>query len=113
MSHPRLQKAMKENHVFLFRLFKGNSRKNRHTLQNATAMQIYCVLRVLYCFSAGHIPILKETFQEIIKRKKRHLLARLKSRSIFLRKGPLLEQKKYVLQYSSVYPYLFQPLFEK
>ena len=104
---------MQENHEFLFKLYKGNSRKNRHSLQNATAKEIYVILRILYCFSAGHIPMLKATFQEIIRRKKRHLLARLKSRSIFLRKGPLLQQRKYVLQYSSVYPYLFQPIFEK
>ncbi len=104
---------MLQNHSFLFKLFSGNSRKNRHTLENASGKQIFLVLRLLYCFSAGHIPIFKDIFREIIKRKKRHLLARLKSRSIFLRKGPKIEQRKYVMQYSSVYPYLFQPLFEK
>ncbi len=112
--HPSLQRQMKANHLFLYKLYKGNSRKNRHLLNNATKHEIYVVLRVLYCISAGHIPISQANFTEITRRKKRILLAKLKGRSVYLRKKEsLFNRKKYVLQYSSVYPYLFQSLFLK
>ena len=110
--HPFLQREMKKHHLFLYKLYQGNSKKNRTLLHKATKSEIYVLLRVLYCISAGHIPISKQNFREITRRKKRVLLARLKSRSIYLRKREsLFNRKKYVLQYSSVYPYLLQPLF--
>ncbi len=111
-SHPALRRLMQKHHAFLYRLYNGNGRKNRHALASATKQQVHVLLRVLYCLSAGHIPISRENFQQIIRRKKRLLLARLKGKSIILRrKEPFLVRRKYVLQYSSVYPFLLEPIF--
>ena len=112
LPHPTLQREMKKHHLFLYELYMGNSKKNRNLLYKASKQEVYVVLRILYCISAGHIPISKKNFQEITRRKKRIMLARLKSRSIYLRKKEtLFNRKKYVLQYCSVYPYLFQSPF--
>ncbi len=112
ISHPRLRRLMQKHHSFLYKLFIGNGRKNRHSLGSATKQQVHLLLRVLYCLSAGHIPISREDFGEIVRRKKRLLLARLKSQSLVLRKKKtFLEKRKYILQYSSVYPFLLHPLF--
>ncbi len=111
-SHPSLRRLMQKHHSFLYRLFNGNGRKNRHYLASASKQEVYLLLRLLYCLSAGHIPISRNNFQELIRRKKRHLLARLKGRSLVLRKKKsFIEKRKYILQYSSVYPFLLEPIF--
>lgn len=112
MSHPALRKRMLANHAFLYKLYVSNGRRNRHILGKATKKQLRNVLQILHCISAGHIPMTKQNFQEIIRRKKRLLLAHLKRRFITLwKKEPMITIRNYVLKYSSVYPYLFQPLF--
>ena len=112
ISHPALQRLMKKEHAFLYKLYTSNGRQNRHTLNKASKLQVFLVLRLLYCISAGHIPLTKSAFEEVIRRKKRALLARMKSRSVILRKKEsLFNRRKYVLQYSSVYPFIFEAIF--
>ncbi len=113
-SHPRLQKFMKKHHSFLYSLYQEKRGwKNRVTLSKATESQIYLILRLLFCLSAGHIPIRFSHFQALIKSKRRPTLALLKYRFHHLRKGSKTQIRQYVLKFASLYNALFSPLFKK
>ncbi len=111
-SHSKLQRQMKKQHAFLYKLFKEKSgRKNRATLQKANHNQVWVVLRVLFCISAGHIPLKFKNFQKLITSKRRNTLRSLKNRMRYLRSESTEKKKKFILQFASLFPYLFYDLF--
>ena len=49
----RLRKDMLKEKSFLVHLYKGNSRKNRRKIQNASVDELNVLLRILFCIERG------------------------------------------------------------
>ncbi len=110
--HPKLQRLMREEHIFLYRLYREKKgRNNRRILEKASKKQVWVVLRILFCISAGHIPITRGNYAKLVQSKRRSLLRSLKNRMRTLRKSSVLQQRKFVLQFASLFHYLFEDIF--
>ncbi len=109
----KLQELMRKEHEFLYKLYRQKSgRKNRLTIKNASKSQVWVVLRVLFCIAVGHIPISRENYNHLVRSKRKNNLRNLKNRMKFLRKrGSLKSQRKFILQFASLYRFLFYDLF--
>ncbi len=113
-SHSKLRRLMEKNASFLYLLYKEkNARRTRLKLLKAERMQVWLVLRILFCISVGHIPIRKTHFLQVIRSKRRILLASLKFRFQKLRTSSIREKRKFVLEFASLFPILLYPLFNK
>ncbi len=112
--HPLLQKLMRKHHLFLFKLYRQKSgRKNRQVLQKARKQQVWLVLRLLFCISAGHIPLSRANYERLVKSKRRNNLRSLKNQMRYLKKATVERQKNFILQFSALYHYLFHDIFVK
>ncbi len=113
-SHPVLRQLMEDEHAFLYKLYRQRSgRVNRTSLENATKDQIWVVLRLLFCITVGHIPLAKINYARLVRSKRRNTLRSLKNRMKNLRKSQVQTQRKFVLQFAALYPYLFYDLFNE
>ena len=93
-SHRFLRKFMKKHHSFLFKLYQEKRGwKNRDTISKARNVQVRLLLRLLFCISAGHIPIRKSDFEEIVRSKRRILLRNVKYIFRKLRKDSIKKLK--------------------
>ncbi len=114
-SHPFLQRLMKEEHDFLYKLFcEKSGRKNRKTLNRASAKQVWLVLRLLFCIAVGHIPLSATNFRRLEQSKRKNSLRSLKNRMESFRVGGIRstsERRKFILQFAVLYHYLFHDIF--
>ena len=113
-SHPRLRRLMEENHAFLYKLYtQKDGRKNRTTLRRAKEGEVFVVLRLLFCIAVGHIPLTKANYKKLVHSKRRNNLRSLKNRMRQLKRSSLEEQRKFILQFAALYPYLFYDIFNE
>ena len=115
MRHFRLRKYMTKEHFFLYKLYREKEGHiNRVTLQRATVKQIWLVLRLLFCIAVGHIPLTYKNYQSLVRSKRKNNLRSLKNKMRYFRtKGESEARRKFVLQFSSLFPFLFHDLFVK
>ncbi len=111
-SHPSLQRLMQKEHNFLFRLYRQKKgRNNRTLLLKASPKQVWLVLRLLFCIAVGHIPISRKNYAKLVQSKRRNSLRSLKNRMSYLRKESVLQRRKFILQFASLFHYLFEDIF--
>ncbi len=112
MDHPRLQRLMQKNHDFLHQLYKNKTgRQNRTLLKKASGNEVRLVLRLLFCIAVGHIPLTEKNYERLVQSKRRNNLGRLRTRMRRLKSAPIYRQRKFILQFAVLYPYLFYDIF--
>ena len=104
---------MHSEHSFLYRLYRHKEgRINRQALKRASSKQIWVVLRILFCISAGHIPLTYANYQKLVRSKRKNNLRSLKNRMHhFRRRGQTEARRLFLYQFSSLFPYLFHDIF--
>ena len=103
---------MKKEHGFLYQIFcEKKGWKNRATLHKATPQQVWVVLRLLFCVAVGHIPLTKSNYQKLLRSKRNNTLTSLKTKMQSLRQAETGKKRDFILQFASLYPYLFHDIF--
>ncbi len=116
MSHASLRRQMEREHHFLYNLYQEeDGRRNRATLRKASPLQVWIVLRLLFCIAVGHIPITEKNYRRLIQSKRRNSLRSLKNRMRFFRKGRGKTElrRQFILQFAVLYHNLFEDIFVK
>ncbi len=114
MSHSSLRRQMKSEHSFLYKLYEEkNGRRNRANLRKASPLQVWIVLRLLFCIAVGHIPISAKNYRRLVQSKRKNSLRSLKNRMKYFRKGKnkTEQRRQFILQFAVLYHNLFEDIF--
>ena len=112
-ANAELRQEMLKHKKFLLALYKGSPRKNKTLMKHASAGQLQTLLKVLARIGLGEIPITKESADKLRLSKRQPKLSTLvKNEECLLTMNNETLLKKLV-QFSSLFPHLLKPLFEK
>ncbi len=107
-----LREDMKMHHEFLWELYSSKTHTVRRRIMKATNLELCILIKIIYCIEQGYIPIRKQNFDKLVKRRRMKPILNLKYKIKKVLRSSVDEKRKWATQLTSQYKYLLYSLFE-